>query len=187
MADFKASSSKLVIACSLEPKDELDEKLEKSFSLLLGITKDLSDREANDTLQAFISRGSTQHDDIQLGYFYAILTDPTMSAKNYRDMTLVSQDGLSKIIVIANQLIYEKWIKFTDMCRTQMLWFTKELVRNSVVGSDSICHSLVRQISGGDLSQKNVWLTETLLDIFVENRFVEFVLQSKDLCLINRK
>lgn len=52
----------------------------------------------------------------------------------------------------------------------QILWFSKELVKNNMNGADSVCHSLIRQIAGGDVSPKNIWLAEAVLDIFVENR-----------------
>ena len=76
----------------------------------------------------------------------------------------------------------------------QMLWFARELVRSAAPGADSVIHSLIRQVaglmicmmyciiayislylfffklSGGDVSQKNIFLTESLLDIFVENK-----------------
>ena len=40
--------------------------------------------------------------------------------QSYRDITLLNQDGMNKLLTITNQLIYEKWIKLTDMCRTQV-------------------------------------------------------------------
>ena len=44
------------------------------------------------------------------------------------------------------------------------------MIRNSVTGTDTLCFNLLRQISGGDISPKNIWLTETMLDTFVDNR-----------------
>ena len=52
----------------------------------------------------------------------------------------------------------------------QILWLCRELVKNSVIGADSIVNSLMRQVAGGDITPKNVWLTESLLDILSENR-----------------
>ena len=57
------------------------------------------------------------------------------------------------------------------MC-LQILWLCRELVKNAAPGADSVCHSLLRQIAGGDVSQKNIWLTESMLDIFMEHRCV---------------
>ena len=55
----------------------------------------------------------------------------------------------------------------------QILWLCRELVKNGAPGADSVCHSLVRQIAGGDVTQKNIWLTESMLDIFMDHRYEE--------------
>ena len=36
----------------------------------------------------------------------------------------------------------------STLCFIQLVWFTKELVRNAVTGADGVCHCLLRQISG---------------------------------------
>ena len=60
----------------------------------------------------------------------------------------MSRDGLNMVLTRTNQIVHEKWIKLADTPRLQLLWFAKELVRNSVQGADSVCHSLIRQIAG---------------------------------------
>ena len=52
----------------------------------------------------------------------------------------------------------------------QVLWLSRELVKNSVTGADTVINSLMRQVAGGDIAPKNIWLTESLLDILSENR-----------------
>jgi integrator complex subunit 3 len=44
------------------------------------------------------------------------------------------------------------------------------MVKNAIVSVDVLCFNLLRQIAGGDVSPKNTWLAESLLDIFIENR-----------------
>lgn len=44
------------------------------------------------------------------------------------------------------------------------------MIKTSIPGTDSLCYNLLRQISGGDISPKNNWLAETMLDIFIESR-----------------
>jgi len=46
----------------------------------------------------------------------------------------------------------------------------RELVRQSVVGVDILCWNLLRQIAGGDTSNRNLWLSENMLELFTENR-----------------
>jgi hypothetical protein len=33
-------------------------------------------------------------------------------------------------------------------CLFQLVWFAKELVKNNMVGADSVMHSLLRQVAG---------------------------------------
>jgi len=40
--------------------------------------------------------------------------------QSYRDITLLNQDGMNNVLSVTNRMIYEKWIKLTDMCRTQV-------------------------------------------------------------------
>lgn len=150
----RLSPSKLVLTSVLEPKDELNEKLERFYNTVTGIQSSLSEREANDALNSFACRGTQQHEEIQLGLLYGILTDPKMAPKHYRDLTLVSRDGLTIVLTKTNQIIFEKWLKLLDSTRAQIVWLCKELIQNGILGSDSVCHSLIRQIAGGDISPK---------------------------------
>ena len=98
-------------------------------------------------------RGTQQHEEVQLGLLYGILTDPKMAPKvmmsnlsvhgvesvifmktsiysvvftcyvwfqHYRDLTLVSRDGLTIVLTKTNQIIFEKWLKLLDSTRAQV-------------------------------------------------------------------
>ncbi|KAF0295626.1 Integrator complex subunit 3 [Amphibalanus amphitrite] len=67
-------------------------------------------------------------------------------------------------------LIMEKYTKLLESVKQQLIWLTREMIRNSVNGTEALCWNLMRQIVGGDVSPKNIWLAESLLDIYVENR-----------------
>lgn len=47
-----------------------------------------------------------------------------------------------------NQIIFEKWLKLKDVGRSQILWFVRELAKNSVIGADSVVSNLLRQVAG---------------------------------------
>lgn len=68
--------------------------------------------------------------------------------QNYRDISLVSRDALSIVLNRLNQIIFEKWLKLKDLGRSQILWLTRELVKNSVIGADLVVNNLMRQIAG---------------------------------------
>jgi integrator complex subunit 3 len=99
-----------------------------------------------------------------------ILTEPHNATKGYRDLTLVTRDGFTCVLNNLSNLILERYLKFQDTTRNQLLWLIKEMIRNVVTGVDSVCWNLMRYASGGDVSPKNIILVESLLDIYIENR-----------------
>lgn len=88
-------------------------------------------------------------------------------------MTLISRDGLGVVQAHLSQLITERWGRLTDCVRTQLLWLIREMIRNGVNGVDTLCWNLMRHMAGGDVTQKNIVLIESVLDILVENRYVQ--------------
>ncbi|KAJ7307288.1 hypothetical protein JRQ81_009293, partial [Phrynocephalus forsythii] len=167
---------KLLIYTSLDAKDELEERLERCMTTVTSLTGGVSEREANDALNAHVCKGSPQHEEICLGLFTIILTEPAQAQKSYRDLALVSQDGMSTVLTKMNQILMEKYLKLQDTCRTQMVWLLREMVRSGVLGSDGICMTFMKQIAGGDVTAKNIWLAENILDMLTEQR--EWVLKS---------
>nr|XP_020666479.1 integrator complex subunit 3 [Pogona vitticeps] len=152
------------------------QRLERCMGTVTSLTSGVSEREANDALNAHVCKGSPQHEEICLGLFTLILTEPAQAQKSYRDLALVSQDGMSTVLNKMNQILMEKYLKLQDTCRTQMVWLLREMVRSGVLGSDGICMTFMKQIAGGDVTAKNIWLAENILDMLTEQR--EWVLKS---------
>lgn len=67
-------------------------------------------------------------------------------------------------------MVAEKYHKLTDIARKQLLWLMRELVKNQVSHVENFMWNMLRQASGGDISQKNLALIEGLLDILIEHR-----------------
>lgn len=111
-----------------------------------------------------------QHEDISIGLIYQLLTDAGTAPKTYRDMTLLTRDGLAFVTANVSILIADKFTKLADVARRQLLWLVRELVRNQVNNVDNIVWNMLRQASGGDVSPKNVALVEGLADILIEHR-----------------
>lgn len=60
-----------------------------------------------------------------------------------------------------------------NTCHTMILisiFSYRELVRASATNMDILCWNLMRQIAGGDISNRNLWLAENMLELYVENR-----------------
>jgi integrator complex subunit 3 len=91
--------------------------------------------------------------------------------QSYRDLTLITRDGLTLVLNHLTQLILERYLRLTDTVRTQVLWLVREMIRNAVTNVDNLCWNLMRHAAGGDVSSRNIMLVEALLDIYKENRY----------------
>lgn len=129
----------------------------------------MNDKELHDLLSGRVCKDK-QHEEISMGLIYQILVDPPLAPKAYRDLTLLTRDGLTFVTTNLSMLVADKYQKFTDVARKQILWMLKELVKNQVLNVDNIVWNILRQASGGDISQKNLNLIEGLLDILIEYR-----------------
>lgn len=121
---------RLLLSTSLDAKDELEERLERCMSIVTSMTAGVSEREANDALNAYVCKGPPQHEEICLGLFTLVLTEPAQAQKCYRDLALVSRDGMNIVLNKINQLLMEKYLKLQDTCRTQLVWLVRELVKS---------------------------------------------------------
>ncbi|KAM6974675.1 integrator complex subunit 3 [Tautogolabrus adspersus] len=167
---------RLLVSTQLDAKDELEEKLERCVGIVQALTNGLSEREANDALTANVCKGQQQHEEVCLGLFTLVLTEPTQAQRCYRDLTLLNRDGMNLILVKINQILMEKFLKLQDVPRTQLVWLVRELVKSGVMGTDGVVMTLQKQIAGGDISTKNLWLAESVLEILLDQK--EWVLKS---------
>ena len=71
-----------------------------------------------------------------------------------------------------NSLVLDKFSRLLDSVRAQLLWLFNEFVRNNVTGTDGLCWNLLRQVAGGDVSTRNLWLAERIVDVLSDNRWV---------------
>ena len=154
----------------IEGKDELEDKYERCYTTLQSVISGKGDRECNDALLSAVSKDTKSHEEICLGFIVAILTEPDNASKHYRHLVHCAKDGLHFVLNELIRLIADKFLKVKDTVRSQLIWFTKEMIRNQVTNIDGVCWTLMRQIAGGDVSQKNLWLADSLMDIFLENR-----------------
>ncbi|RWS03044.1 integrator complex subunit 3-like protein [Dinothrombium tinctorium] len=159
-ANKNALINKLLNLSPIEAKDEIDE------NLINGV----SESEAHDTLTATVCKSPVAHEEVCLGLLISILVDSQNAARYYRDLTYVSRDGLAFVISSLNLIILERYTKLSESTRSQLLWLLREMIKTSINGTDSLVYNLLRQIAGGDISPKNIWLAESLLDLLIENR-----------------
>ncbi|XP_050442209.1 integrator complex subunit 3 isoform X1 [Adelges cooleyi] len=170
MAQQQQAQNKLFTYSVIERKDEIEEKYERCYLMLQSITNGLNDREYHDALTSHISKDKSQEEVISVGLLTAILLDPKNADKIYRDLTLLSRDGLQSVIANLQQFTLEKWSRLLDIPKKQLLWLVREMVRNNIAGVDNLCWNLMRNAAGGDVSPSNVALIEYFLDLYQEHR-----------------
>lgn len=74
------------------------------------------------------------------------------------------------MIINLNRLIEERYLKFEETSKIQLIWVLKEIIKNNITNADRLIFSLLRQIAGGDVSAKNIWLIDNTLELLIENR-----------------
>lgn len=57
-----------------------------------------------------------------------------LSSQCYRDLALVSRDGMNIVLNKINQILMEKYLKLQDTCRTQVRPETKEIQLKDIMG-----------------------------------------------------
>lgn len=105
---------------------------------------------------------------MSFGLLVTILTEPHNAAKSYRDLTLITRDGFGLILTNLSNLVLERYLRLNDVVKQQIVWMLREMIKNSVSNVDNLVWNLMRHAAGGDVSQKNIMLTESLLDVFIE-------------------
>lgn len=161
--------SRLFLTTTVENKDDFEEKLERSYAFLQNITAGLSEKDAHDAINRALLKDKG-YEDISLGLLVSILSDPLNAAKSYRDLTLITRDGFGLVLGNLSQIVLERYLRFTDTVKTQLIWVLREMIKNAVSNVDNLCWNLMRHAAGGDVSPKNIALTESLLDVFIEYR-----------------
>ena len=153
-------------------KDDLDDKHERCYNQLINLTSGKSPKEAFDALTSVVGKDSRAHDDICLGLVVGILStqEDQIALKHFRDLMLICRDGLANVLSHLTLLVLEKYPKLHPGSKQQLLWLSRELVKNNVVGMDSVIWNMMRQIAGGDLTRNNLWLADSLLDILIDHR-----------------
>ncbi|KAK4881278.1 hypothetical protein RN001_004597 [Aquatica leii] len=167
MEQVKIQSSRLFVTSAVENKDDIEEKFERSYQYVQNLTAGLSDKDAHDALNNALLK-EKGHEEVSLGLLVTILTEPNNAVKCYRDLTLITRDGLGLLLTHLSQLVLDRYLRFNDVAKSQLLWLVREMIKNSVCNVDNLCWNLMRHAAGGDVSPKNIALIDSLLDVYIE-------------------
>ena len=100
----------------------------------------------------------------------AILQEPVHAVRYFKDLCFVNRDGMVVVTTALTQLVNEKFWKLQDQCRTQILWLVREMIKSNTNGVETVMFNLLRNAAGGDISNRNIALTESMLDLVSEHR-----------------
>lgn len=160
---------KLFVSSIVENKDDIEEKYERSYNVLQTLITGLSEKEAQNALNIAVCKEKS-HEELSLGLLFSILTEPDNATKSYRDLMLITRDGLAIVLSNLSQLLMDRYVRLKDSVRSQVLWLVREMIRNAVANVDNLCWILMRHAAGGDISPRNISLIDSLLDIYQDNR-----------------
>lgn len=151
------------------------------------------ERLAQQALFTHICIGPQNKTDVQLGLAAAIIANSSAfpATRAFNILCQTSSDAIKPLVdSIFVHLIQTKWTLLVDAARAQILWVFRELVRLAVssgagqsaeklvssvtnTGSDVLFFALSRQVLPGDVSPRNLFVHESLLDVLLAHR--EFI------------
>lgn len=143
--------------------------MERCYQYLQSLTNGLSDKDAHEAINNALLKDKG-YEDVSYGLLVTILTEPHNAVKCYRDLTLITRDCFGLVLTCLSQLVLDKFLKFTDIVKSQLMWMLREMIRNAVTNVDNLCWNIMRYAAGGDISPRNIVLVESLLDLFIEYR-----------------
>ncbi|KAI8434233.1 hypothetical protein MSG28_012338, partial [Choristoneura fumiferana] len=112
------STSKLRIAISTFPRYRITDpdfvleepRYERAYNYFQSLVADCSEKETHDALN---NAACKNHEEVSLGMLMSILTEPHNATKCYRDLTLITRDGLTCVLNNLSNLILERELRTT--------------------------------------------------------------------------
>jgi len=151
----------------IDIREEQEEKYDRCYTTLLQTVQGRGEKEISDSLNMEAQRN---HEDICTGLLVGILTDKGNCIKYYSYLGFVSKDGLEYVVREVNKILVGKYSKLMESVQHQLIWMVKELVRNGIPGAEDVCWNTMRNIVGGNVNTRNLWLADQMINIFTENK-----------------
>merc|ERR1719233_1950317 len=110
------------------------------------------------------------HEDICTGLLVGILVDKGNCIKYYSYLRFVAKDGLESVVGEINRILLGKYSSLMEPIQQQLIWLVRELVRSGIPGAEDVCWNTMRNIVGGNVNTRNLWLADQMMNIFTENK-----------------
>ncbi|KAJ9177109.1 hypothetical protein P3X46_012360 [Hevea brasiliensis] len=98
---------------------------------------------------------------------YGLLTEPQLAKTHVKHLHAIVTDGYAFFVHLMVKIVNDLYAKLVDSVKVQLIWIVKEMVGVLGVGFGGLLVSLLRQIIGGDFSDRNLWLCFELVNLFL--------------------
>ncbi|WCJ28933.1 Integrator complex subunit 3 [Euphorbia peplus] len=133
--------------CLRQAFEELEPKLRPPFSLAIPSPK--------------------EYLQLNRAILYGILTEPQLAKIHIKHLHAIVTDGYAFFVSLIANLINDFYAKLVESAKHQLIWVVKEVLGVLGVGFDGLLVSLLRQIIGGDFSDRNLYLCFELVSLFL--------------------
>ncbi|UXI16359.1 hypothetical protein NH340_JMT02302 [Sarcoptes scabiei] len=155
----------------IEIRDDFEDKLCRCYLLVQNQIVGKSPNQIQEELSRICRENPPDRDhEIVYGIVISMLLDFYNTNKLFLAIIPSIRDGSVHLCNCLNQILSEKFSKLHDHARQCLLLLCKELLRNPMQNIEIIFYNLMRNIVSGDISNRNLALCETILDILIEHR-----------------
>ncbi|KAI6653672.1 Integrator complex subunit 3 isoform X2 [Oopsacas minuta] len=156
----------------LDEKDAIDKKLEECFKRFSHMVDEGAGQEGEQyaMLYQVVHKSMDDYKNVCCAMLYSLLTDKQTASKRCDALLVLNRDNMSFFIRQLTLIITEKFPKLLTSPREQLYWVTNRMVGKEVLGVDKICVNLLKQIQSGDISDPNIWLADSMLQLFCGNK-----------------
>ncbi|PRP89617.1 hypothetical protein PROFUN_00881 [Planoprotostelium fungivorum] len=183
--------SRLFVRRDVDEQDEQELSMSRALTIFHSLTAHCSEREVTQVLMEKATSHADGYIEMTQALLYAMLTLPLQNnhiAENSPEFILsipcsfdqqgstllfgylqfIVSDGYKCCVDQIDQLI-KKFHKLQENVKIQLLWIFSYLMNLNLPEMDSLFILLLRNISGGDLSIPNIWLTYNMLILILQH------------------
>ncbi|KAJ9052934.1 Integrator complex subunit 3 [Entomophthora muscae] len=156
---------------NIDQPNEIEQILIRGFKTLSHLSRDKSEMELHNEIQAKASQSMELHNELVQGLLYSMLTIPDNAERHFQILSFVVRDSYNEILARLEQITNcQDFLKLEDTCKIQLVWIADHLTELRIQGIQNTLRLLIRQSRSGDFSQCNLLFTEKLLDLLTKNR-----------------
>ncbi|CAN0905515.1 Integrator complex subunit 3 [Linum grandiflorum] len=124
----------------------------------------------------------TPHQYSQLNHaiLYGVLTEPQFAKIHIKHLHGIVSDGYASFVDLVLKVV-ELYSRLVDSVKAQLIWVVKEMVDVLGVGVDGLLVGLLREIIGGDYSERSLWFCSELINLFLDK--FDFLLEEEPLVM----